>query len=172
MLDAIKTIEKLFYAAISIEYAAADLYGKFAKIFSHEANISKFWKKMREDEIRHAGILQTVRKELSPEQLLLSPADEMWENAVKIKRFFSTDLIESIKTLEDAYMLAHEIEFSEVNATFQFLTSNLIPVDKQEEYIVDNIVEHQQKIVDFSSNYGGRLWRKSIKSKSYSTQIN
>ena len=75
----------------------------------------------------------------------------------------SKDLVGSINTLDDAYELAHQIEFSEVNAIFKFLSSELIPFDKQEKIISSGIVQHQQKLLDLSRDFGDREWRKEIK---------
>jgi hypothetical protein len=65
--------------------------------------------------------------------------------------------------LNDAYELAHELENSEVNSIFKFLTSELIPSDKQEEFIFSTIKQHQQKLLDFDRNFGDSEWRKGIK---------
>ena len=157
-----KTIEKLFEIAISIEYEAANLYEKFSKLFSHVPDIAEFWDGMQEYEIQHASILQNIRNALSLGELLTHATHEMWQDIHKTQHFFSTQLVRPINTLEDAYQLAHAIEFSELNGIFQFLASDLMPYDKQKEFIIANILKHQQKIIDFSRNYGDGEWRKEI----------
>ncbi len=158
-----ETIERLFELAIENEYKLADIYERFKKLFSHVPGLPAFWQELHDDEIQHATTLQNVRKSLTPEQLLSCFAKEMWDNAVRLHRMLSKDLVGSINTLDDAYELAHQIEFPEVNAIFKFLSSKLIPSDKQEKIIDSVIVQHQQKILDLSRNFGDREWRKEIK---------
>jgi hypothetical protein len=122
-----------------------------------------FWQGLHDDEIQHAITLQNVRKSLTPEQLLSHSPKEMWATAMIIQQMFSKDLLGSINTLNDAYELAHELEFFEVNAIFKFLASELIPYDKQAEFIDSALKQHQQKLLDFSRNFGDREWRKGIK---------
>ena len=157
-----QTIEKLFEIAISIEYEAAILYNKFSKLFSHVPDVAEFWNGMQEDEIQHASILQSIRNALSLDELLTHATHEMWQDIRKTQHFFSTELFRRINTLDDAYQLAQAIEFSELNGIFQFLASDLMPYDQQKEFIIANILKHQQKIIDFSRNYGDGEWRKEI----------
>jgi rubrerythrin len=157
------TIERLFELQIGIEYKAADIYKRFSQLFSHTPGLSAFWDGLYGDEIQHAVMLQDVRKSLPPEQLLSYTSKEMWGSVMTIQQMLSKDLLGSVNTLNDAYELAHELEFSEVNAIFKFLTSNLVPSDKQEDVIDLVIKQHQQKLIDFSRNFGDREWRKAIK---------
>lgn len=158
-----KTIERLLELAIENEYKIADIYERFKKLFSHVPGIPAFWQELHDDEIRHATTLKNVRKSLTPEQLLSCSAEEMWDNAVKLHHKLSKDLVWSINTLNDAYALAHEIEFFEVNAVFKFLYSEFISSDKRKEFVYSAITQHQQKLVDFSRNFGNREWREEIK---------
>ena len=158
-----KTIERLFEHQIEIEYKAADIYKRFSKLFSHVSELPAFWQGLHDDEIQHAITLQNVRKSLTPEQLLSYSTKEMWHDIMIIQQMFSKDLVGSINTLDDAYELAHELEFSEMNTIFKFLASDLIPYDKQEELINSAIIQHKQKLLDFSRNFGNRKWRKGIK---------
>ncbi len=158
-----KTIERLFEHAIEIEYKAADIYERFSKLFSHVPGLPAFWQGLHDDEIQHAITLQNVHKSLTPEQLLSYSTKEMWHDSMIIQQMFSKDLVGSINTLDDAYELAHELEFSEVNTIFKFLASDPIPYDKEEELLNSDIIQHQQKLLDFSRNFGDREWRKGIK---------
>ncbi len=158
-----ETIERLFELTIENEYKIADIYERFKKLFSHVPGLPSFWQELHDDEIQHATTLQNVRKSLTPEQLLSCSAKEMRDNVVRLHHMLSKDLVGSINTLDDAYELAHQIEFSEVNAIFKFLSSELIPFDKQEKIISSGIVQHQQKLLDLSRDFGDREWRKEIK---------
>jgi rubrerythrin len=156
------TIEAIFERAIGFEYKAADLYKEFSKLFSNIQEISSFWQELSEDEIEHADTLQNIRKSLTSEQLL-SPCDEEMLMKVDItQRVVAEVSIASIKNLDDAYELAHELEFSEVNAIFTLLAIKFVPSEERKQFIISEIKQHQQKLVDFTHNFGDRDWRKGI----------
>jgi len=157
-----ETIELLFEHAIENEYSAAQIYKRLSKLFSHVPGLSDFWDELFQDEIRHTNILKDLQKLLTPEQLL-TPADKkMWDNVTKIRRMLSKDLVEPIKTLDDAYELAHELECSEVNTVFQFLAAEFLPSGEQQKQVVSEITIHQQKLFDLNRHFGDRNWRRGI----------
>lgn len=150
------TIEAIFERAIGFEYKAADVFKEFSKLFSHIQEISSFWQELAKDEIQHADTLQNIRKSLTSEELL-SPCDEEMSRKVDItQRMLNEVSIASIKNLDDAYELAHELEFSEVNAIFTLLATKFFPSEGGQEFIVSEITKHQQKLVDFTRNFGDR----------------
>lgn len=156
------TIEAIFERAVEIEYKAAGIYRDFSQVFSHIPEVSAFWRGLSEDEMQHANMLQDVRKSLTVEQLL-SPCDkEISEKVARVQRMLSEDLAASIKNLDDAHELAHELESSEVNAIFEFLTIEFVPSEEQTRFVVSVITQHLLKLVDFSRNFGDRDWRKEI----------
>lgn len=156
------TLSELFKQAIEIEYKFSKVYSKLSILFSHVPDISAFWDGFAREEIFHMNTLQDIHKSLTQEQLL-SPAErKMWEGVVMIRDFLGKDLIGSIKNLDDAYELAHELEFSEVNAIFKFLAIKVVPSDEREKFIISHIEQHQKKLMDFSKKFGDRVWRKQI----------
>lgn len=156
------TIEEIFERAIVFEYKAEGIFKEFSILFSHIPEISSFWQEMAEDEIEHADILQNIRKSLTSQQLL-SPCDvEMSMKIDMTQRMLNEVSIASIKNLDDAYELAHDLEFSEVNTIFKLMTSEFIHSQERKQYIVSEITKHQQKLVDFTRNFGDRNWRKGI----------
>jgi rubrerythrin len=157
-----ETIELLFENAIEIEKKAAHIYERLSKLFSHVPGLYDFWGALVEDEKRHATTLQDVQKLLTPEQLLAHPDKKIWDDMASIQRLLSKDLIGAINTLDDAYELAHELEFSEVNAIFQFLAAEFVPSAERKKQVISEITQHQQKLLDFSRNFGDRNWRKGI----------
>lgn len=157
-----ETIERLFEHAIENEYNIAEIYKKLSKLFSHVPGLYDFWDGLVQDEIRHATILKDSQKLLAPEQLL-TPADKkMWNDMVKIRRMLSKNLVGSIKTLDDAYELAHELECSEVNTVFQFLAAEFLPPGERQKQVVSEITIHQQKLFDLNRHFGDRNWRRGI----------
>ena len=157
-----ETIEAIFERAIEIEHKAATIYTEFSQLFSHMPKITVFWQGMTEDEKRHMAALQDVRKSLTNEQLQ-SPCDKnISEKVAEIHRLLSKDLTASINNLDDAYELANELEFSEVNAIFKFLAAEFVPSEQRIQLVASEIKQHQQKLLDFFENFGDRNWRKEI----------
>jgi hypothetical protein len=72
------------------------------------------------------------------------------------------DLLGSINSLKDAYELAHQLEYSEVNAIFEFLTVDAIPGNTERGFVRTHITMHQKRLTDFSENYSGKDWRQVI----------
>ena len=156
------TIEGIFERAIGFENKAASVYKEFSRLFSHNQEISSFWQELAKDEIQHAETLHNIRKSLTSEELL-SPCDKEMSIKADITQTMLNEVsIASIMNLDDAYELAHELEFSEVNSIFLLLTSEFIHSQEQEQFIFSEITEHQQKLVDFTHNFGDRDWRKGI----------
>lgn len=156
------TIESIFEQAIEIEYHAAVLYKRFSELFSHISEINAFWQELTEDEIHHANSLRDICNSLNRQQRL-SPCDkEISETVAKIQRMLSEDLTSPIKNLDDAYELAHQLESSEVNALFKFLSIKFVPDEDREQFVVSEITQHHQKLLNFSSDFGDRNWRKGI----------
>jgi hypothetical protein len=157
-----ETIEHLFEYMIEIEYKAAHFYETLSKLFSHVPGLTVFWQGLVEDEIRHATVLQEIGKLLTPEKHLSRSDKKIWDDVARIQRKLSKDLIGAINTLDDAYELAHDLEFSEVNAVFIFLAAECVPSDERKRFVRHEIEQHQKKLLDFSHKFGGRDWRKGI----------
>ena len=160
-----KTLDALFGVAISLENLAAAVYGRFSIWFGHVGPVAAFWKMMQADEHEHAAVLEKIRASLSREELD-SPADpKLWVEAVNLQRFLSGQPAGPINSLEDAFELAHEIEFSEVNTIFRFLATRFVPFKARSEFVLSQITRHQKKISSFSREFGGRAWRLRIQAR-------
>ena len=157
------TVASLFNRAINIEYTICNLYHKLSKLFSHVSKISTFWEQLIDDEKTHAKTLKEILNSLTDEQLTAPPNKQIWEHANKIETSLKKDIIGEIKNLDDAYELAHELEHSEINSIFKFLTMDLIHSDKRKRMISSEIRNHQQKLSHFSKNFGDKTWREEIK---------
>jgi hypothetical protein len=158
-------LEHLFELAVRIEHQASLLYETFSKMFSHIPELDAFWRTMIDEESAHERLLQDAWDLLSPAQLR-SPADEkMMRAATHVRLLFSADLKEKIQTLDDAYELMHNLEYSEMNAIFQFLTSKWISPSKQHDLIHGVIEKHLEYLSSFGDRFGDRDWRMAIKKK-------
>ena len=69
------------------------------------------------------------------------------------------ECIGRIETLDHAYQVAHDLEFSEINAIFKYLTTDLVSQTSRSEIITYQMNEHQQKLADFDRRYGDKNWR-------------
>jgi rubrerythrin len=158
----VNSFEAIFDSAISFECKAAEVYEEFSKLFAHIQEISSFWREFVKDEIQHADTLQNICNSLTSEEFL-SPCNEEISRKIDIThRMLNEVSIASIVNLDDAYELAHELEFSEVNAIFTLLTTKFFSSEECQEFIVSQITKHQQKLIDFTRNFGDRDWRKEI----------
>lgn len=140
----------LLQFASSIESAANSIYLVFQKQFSdnHPA-ASKIWAQLADDESNHAAELQRILDTM-PQDKLDAPVDE---EAVRIISRIVLDVdqvknrvLNQTKTLKDAYELAHELEYSEVNALFEYCTLGIIPCEDRKDFIVGMINEHLARL--------------------------
>lgn len=161
-LDPKKTTGDLFKSAIEAEQKVSDIYKEFAKLFSHVLNVAAFWTDLSEDELNHKKTLENIYNSLSLEQILSVPDEKMVSMSIKIEHELKKNIIGSINNLDDAYELAHDMENSEVNAVYKFLTNKFIPFQERSQFIVANIQYHLEKLVRFNHDIGDRVWRKKI----------
>jgi hypothetical protein len=162
MADAEHSIERLFEYAIEIEYAAAQIYGSFSKLFAHVNGLEAFWLGLKEDEMEHAAMLQRAQRLLTAERLLQNPGAKIWNDVAGIQAMLQKDWIAAIRTLDNAYERAHSLEFSEVNSIFLFLAVECAPADERRLLIRSAIDSHQKKLLDFTQSFGNKAWRETI----------
>lgn len=143
------TLASLFERAIQIENQAGDIYRALEKRFAHYPEAAVLWKAMAADEDVHAQVLRRVLEGASPEQLDRPAPVEAWTNVSKILELMSQDLLGSIRTLRDAYELAHGLEFSEVNSVFELLAVDLVPSDVERDFVSSHIITHQNRLFEF-----------------------
>ena len=164
--DLEKTTGNLFKLAVGTENGAAAVYGNFAKLFGYMPQIAAFWSGLHDDELEHAATLQNIYNKLSGEQLSAPPDNALWNTVLEAQHLLDRAPAAAIKTLDDAYEFAHELEFSEVNSIFKFLTSNYVVSEEQEKLLDMQIARHLKKLMDFSANYGERQWRQGFMARS------
>jgi hypothetical protein len=159
------TAETLLKLAVAAEQKNREFYQGLSKMFSHLPEIAYFWQGMVMEEIQHIQKLENIRDALTLEQLS-APADKtILQKARNTLTFSASDTLNSIKTLEDAYQTASDLERSEVNTVFSFITSKFVPSAKQKEFILWQLENHTQKMVKFPEIFGDTEARKKISSK-------
>jgi rubrerythrin len=161
----VDTAETLLELAITAEQKNMEFYQGLSKMFSHLPEVAYFWQGLAMEEIQHTQKLENIRNSLTSDQLS-APADKsIIEKAEKTIMFSVSDALNSIATLDDAYQTAHDLERSEVNTVFSFITNEFIPGDKQKEFILWQLENHTQKMVKFPEIFGDSESRKKILSK-------
>jgi rubrerythrin len=148
-----KTIHLLFELAINWETQAHELYANFAKLFSHEPKVSAFWKQLSKDESRHRKILIDFLKEIPRVKLLEEMSKEQRNTVMRIEGLIKSADITKIQTLDDAYELAHQLETSEINTLFKMLVNHYLPDDEGHEFILSDVNEHIEMLMQFGKAY-------------------
>ena len=161
-----ETTESFFRQAIEAENLARDIYVQFAQTFFHVPDVSGFWQDMAYDEAKHAYTLKEIMVSLTAEQLA-APADQKFLGIMmNMISFMNAASQKAVATLDDAYEIAHDLEFSELNYIFKYVTGGFMRQEEEEQFVASVIDEHQKKLVDFTEHFGDRNWRKQILARS------
>jgi hypothetical protein len=155
-------VREILELAIQIEEGAASLYSSLSKRFAHVAGMPAFWHSLCVDELEHAGLLLSVFKSLPGEILNSMAQPEICESINANIDLLDSDLLDPVRNLDDAYELAHFLEFSEINAVFKYLSTQYISGKSRAELISSQIDVHQKKLVDFDEKYGDKNWRRQF----------
>lgn len=148
-----------------LEEEAYCFYRNLKKVFSHCPPVSEFWATMMGEERQHIRELNLIHKSLPPE-VLRRPADpeiiKQARRAAKLSIFMKA---RSIKTLNDAYLLAHGLENSEVITVFKFIRKRYVPPAKREEFTLSQLEVHLERIMNFPASFGDFEEREKILSR-------
>jgi len=157
-----ESVGKLFEHAIELERAAQSLYSQFENKFSNYPDVALFWKKYALEEDGHAAYLERIGSEVEQSRLS-SPADKgMVQKVHRCLRDAAQIKMEKIKTLEDAYQVATELENSETNAIFEFMIVNFSTDElaKSHQFLRTQLSTHIARLEnDFPGQYKSKLAR-------------
>ncbi|MGD8786104.1 MAG: ferritin family protein [Phycisphaerales bacterium] len=165
-LDSQQTISYLIRQAIEAENYARGIYLQLSQMFAHVPEISSFWKDLAADEVEHADILKEIQDSLSADQLDAPAEHQLLESIGKVISFLNRISLETIGTLDEAYEIAHELEFSEVNYIFECVTNDFVTSSDRNRILSLQIRDHQKKLLGFAGNFGDQAWRRQILVKS------
>ncbi len=166
-----QTVNYVFQQAIKCEWKARRLYILFSKMFEDIPKVSAFWIELAKDEENHAKTLIQIHGTISNQQLNEEADKELMENIRKVLSLVRKISIDLIKTLDDAYELAHELEFSEVNSVFNILATEFISDETRREITLSQLGNHVEKLMKFNENIGNRTWRKGVIVRNLVSQI-
>ena len=119
----VKSPKNVYRRFLEFEEKAAAIYVQLASHFSKDAKLSSFWLDMAMHEKQHAGLLQFCLCDglFAPG---LPNTAEIQKVAALFKRLEKRAADPKL-TIEDAFLLAVELETSEVNAIYCYLTTAL-----------------------------------------------
>ncbi len=137
---------KIFEKAIETKKRVGQIYRQFARLFSHVPEVEDFWRKMNINQVTHADWLKETKESLSEEQILSLPEVELVLKIHSIKNLLDKHSKKEIGTLHDAYEVAHELEFSEVNELCKILMRQFVSSEKKKNLILAEIDEHRKQI--------------------------
>ena len=153
------SLEELITRAIRCELAVRDLYSQFARFFSDVPVAAAFWQALSEDESSHAKLLQDARCSLSEAELRHRAEPDVWQALLQVERLLEEDLTSRIRTLSDAYELAHQIEDSELNAIFRLLVVEPIKEPQRRAFLFAQLSEHIERLTALGHAFGPNVRR-------------
>ncbi len=154
---------KILEKAIESKKKVSVIYERFAELFSHVPEIKDFWNKMKLKQMAHADWLEEIKESLTEEQILSLPEVEFVLKTHSINNLFDEQSEKEIYNLHDAFKIAHEIEFSEVNDLFKMLSREYISSEKKKNFILAEIDEHRQHIMTLPEKFRDGMLMKEIK---------
>lgn len=157
-----KDIAGFFEQALEIEQKSADIYAELSKLFSHVPEVSVIWDALAKEEEQHRDTLREIYNSLTNEQLFSFLNEDIMQKVHEIRNILNQDLISPIKNLNDAYELAHQLEYFEVEALFRFLANKVITSEERKNFILSEINDHQQKLMVFSNKFGDATSRRRV----------
>ena len=158
----ITSLGELIETSIAAESAARKVYLGFTHKFIFRPDTSEFWQLMADDEGDHARILSEMREHVSEEDMNTPIDARMTEKAEQLQTLDIRELVNSVANLDDAYRIAYDLESSEVNAIFNFLTIRFLSSDESYDIISATIDRHLLRLADFSRTFGNAEQCKQI----------
>ena len=142
----LKTVGDLFEQAILCERTAKAVYSQLTQMFPDTLDASIIFDDLARDEERHAMELEMVRDGLSEVELGSSADPEMTKKLKEMGDLSVRKLLAPVNNLNDAYELAHELEYSEINKVFEVLAMKAVPTETQKSFVLAEIRQHFAKL--------------------------
>lgn len=165
MSNSTETVAKLFEDAIALERAAETLYEKLGGMFANYPEVALFWRHYADEENGHASYLERVRAGVGEGRLVQPANEDMLRKVRDCLEQASPSRLGKVKTLEDAYQLAHELENSETNAIFEFIILNFATDElaKSHSFLRTQLNTHIARLEnDFPNLYKSRTARQKV----------
>ncbi len=159
-----ETTAELFKLAIAAEKAAEELYLGLGAKFAHQPEVAGFWRDYAQEEVEHTRWLESAREKSRPDQLSAPADSSILEDAHNLLQVSPQDALEQIKTLEDAYQLANELENSEINVVFEFIITHFTSDEGARSFLRTQLRSHIARLVtDFPARFASAASRQAVK---------
>lgn len=155
------TLGELIDQAISWETELRDLYAGLSEAFPAYPSINEFWKHMAIEESSHGTLLRDARAAIPDVQLSRRLGDSETQLVAAARETMAIASETAVRTLDDAYEIAHTLESSEINTIFRLLLMAPISGEDMGELLAAQFEEHIEKLNEFGLRYD-HLFRKSV----------
>ncbi len=157
------SIEHLIVLAIQGERLTETFYRRLALKFSAYPEIAGFWSAYAAEEDGHARWLEGLRLRAGAGRLR-EPADaDVLQQATRALNTSVDFLVSGIRTLQDAYDLANELEHNETNAVFEFLINHFTEDPQTLAFLRAQLNDHVGRLsITFPAQYGTGTLRRGI----------
>lgn len=165
MSNQAETVGKLFEHAIELEKDAEALYKQLERMFSGYPEVALFWKNYANEERGHAEYLERIRQGVDSDRLSRRADGAIFAKVRQCLDKSAQIRLEDIKTLEDAFQLANEIENAETNAIFEFMIVNFSTDElaKSHKFLRAQLSSHIARLEnDFPTAYKSRSARQGL----------
>ncbi len=162
------TIADLIEKAIAVEQGSEEFYRRLAAMFSEQQDVVRFWQRYADEEKGHAAYLVRMRERMTAEQLQGAADTYMLEVMRKSLEYNLDQMLDRIRTLEDAYQLVVELENSETNSIFEALITNFSAAElaKSNAFLRVQLKRHIAALQEeFPARYQSRMMRESVKAR-------
>jgi rubrerythrin len=160
-----ETVGKLFEYAIELERATESLYKQLERMFSNYPEVALFWKNYANEERGHAEYLERIRNGIDIDRLSRQADSIIFAKARQCFNKTAQVRLENIKTLEDAFQLATEVENAETNTVFEFMIVNFSTDElaKSHKFLRTQLSSHIARLEnDFPNPYKSRIARQNV----------
>lgn len=156
------SFERAIARAIMCESTIRDVYEQLADLFSHVPELETVWRQMAEDEERHIDLLAEVRRHLSPEAQRSEAPRSLWDRIEEAEAYLEQARLDGVRTLDDAYELAHEMENYELVSLFQVLAVGDVPTELRDRFLSLQIDEHIGRLESVKDGFPSTADRNTI----------
>jgi rubrerythrin len=159
------TVGALFEYAIQLEKDAEKLYRKFAGMFLDHPEVTRFWEHYADEEKGHASYLERIQAGVDADRLSKQADSFIFQKVRQCLEQIAQAKLNEIKTLEDAFNLATELENSETNAVFEFMIVNFSTDElaQSHQFLRTQLSTHIARLeAEFPGPYKSSIARRNI----------
>ena len=160
------TLADLIALAIQSEQKNEALYRALAEKFARSPEAAAFWQRYAEEEVAHTRWLQGLQERAGADRLAAAAAEPVMEQARQVSSVTIAPLLAQVRTLQDAYDLANELEHSETNVIFDFLIGQFAQDQSSMVFLRAQLTEHVARLVnDFPAAYREAAVRQAVRAE-------